>query len=64
MLRKDVTLSIYRRRYNKLFKYVTTAKSAVSTGRQKAPPFNRTLQGARLILFFIKQCAKVHVFTF
>jgi hypothetical protein len=33
----------HRRRYNKLFKYVTTAKSAVSTGRQKAPPFNRTL---------------------
>jgi hypothetical protein len=43
MLRKEVMLSIYRRRYNKLFKYVTTAKSAVSTGRQKAPPFNRTL---------------------
>ena len=43
MLRKVVMLSIYRRRYNKLFKYVTTAKSAVSTGRQKAPPFNRAL---------------------
>ena len=28
---------------NKLFKYVTTAKDAVSTGRQKAPPFNMAL---------------------
>jgi cell division protein FtsL len=41
-------LSIYCRRYNKLFKYVTTAKNAVSTGRQKAPPFNRTLNGNRM----------------
>ena len=43
MLRKVTLLSIYHRRYNKVFKYVTTAKDAVSTGRQKAPPFNKAL---------------------
>jgi hypothetical protein len=28
---------------HKIFKYVTTAKDAVSTGRQKTPPFNMAL---------------------